>query len=65
MKREEKVPVNRVRALDLEAELQAEYGKQAWKDAEAAAWLRWTVGGGKVQRVTSAPSTRRRGGYYA
>lgn len=60
------VPVNRVRAVALQAELTNEYSKAAWKEAEAAAWLRWRAEGGQVKRVApSGPQQRRRGGYYA
>lgn len=61
----EQIPVNRVRALQLQADLQAEYGKEAWSQAKARAWARWAADGGKPTRVTPQSNQRhRRSGYY-
>lgn len=61
----EQIPVNRVRALQLQADLQAEYGKEAWKQAEARAWARWKSEGGRVVRLAPGCNPQpRRGGYY-
>ena len=68
LKRPSGVPVNKVRALDLQSALTAEFSKQEWREAEARAWLRWKAGGGSVTRVASGvpggvTRTRRKGGY--
>lgn len=62
------VPVNKVRALDLQAELTGEFSKEAWRQAEARAWVKWRAEGGEVKRVApgvpgGVAKSRRRGGY--
>lgn len=59
------VPANKVRALDLVAELEREYSKDHWRKAVEAAKLRWLLDGGKVEKArVGVCGKRSKGGYY-
>jgi hypothetical protein len=59
--RPEHVPLNRVRALDLQAELAREFSKKAWQDALADARKRWAAEGNRPSRIIAV---RKRRAYY-
>lgn len=52
MKEIPRVPLNKVRALELRAQLEVEFSKPAWRWAEALAHARWAAGGGRIQKIT-------------
>lgn len=57
------IPLNRVRANDLQQELRREFGKREWREAIASAERRWLLEGHRVERVSTTGTTRRTGWY--
>ena len=57
------IPVNRVHALTLEAELSAEFSKRAWREAAADAMRRWREEGHEPQRLPSGQHNARKPRY--
>jgi len=57
------VALNRVRSLDLQAELTAEFSKRAWREAHAAAMHRWREEGHAPQRIASTGRSSRKPRY--
>lgn len=60
---DETIPLNRVRALDLQAELRREFGKREWREAIASAERRWLLEGHRVERVSTTTTVRQTGWY--
>lgn len=58
----ERIPVNRVRAMEQVQELQKEFSKREWRDAINRARARWLADGNVIERV-APQSSRQRGGW--
>ena len=60
---DEMIPVNRVRAAEIQRELTHEFSKDAWRKAIEAARTRWLLEGHRVERVVARERVSR-AGYY-
>lgn len=56
--------LNRVRALDLQMELQREYSKAEWRKAIQDNRARFLANGGKIERVIATAKPRKMRAYW-